>query len=110
VNPVEEIIGGFLTYTLREAKQKGLAVIGMKIFGASHYIHPKLGITPELLIRFALSYGITVAIVGCSTVGEVRTLSDVGRNSKPLSEEEKLRLVQEFKPHARRLAFYRGVL
>jgi len=110
VNPVEEIFGGFLTFTLREAKQKGLAVIGMKILGASHYIHPKQGITPELLIRFALSYGITIAIVGCSTVGEVRTLADVGRHSKPLSEEEKLRLVHEFKPHARRLAFYRGVL
>jgi len=110
VNPVEEIFGGFLTFTLREAKKKGLAVIGMKILGASRYIHPKWRITPELLIRFALSYDITVAIVGCSTVAEVRTLADVGRNSKPLSEEEKLRLIQEFKPYARRLAFYRGVL
>jgi predicted aldo/keto reductase-like oxidoreductase len=110
VNPVEEIFGGFLTSTLSEAKKKGLAVIGMKILGASHYIHPKLGITPELLIRFALSYDITVAIVGCSNVAEVRTLADVGRNSKPLSEEEKLRLIQEFKPYARRLASYRGVL
>jgi predicted aldo/keto reductase-like oxidoreductase len=108
VNPVENIIGGFLTSTLSEAKKKGLAVIGMKILGASHYIHPKRGITPELLIRFALSYDITVAIVGCSNVAEVRTLADVGRNSKPLSEEEKLRLIQKFKPYARRLAFYRG--
>ena len=96
--------------TTAEAKKKGLAVIGMKILGASRYIHPKWRITPELLIRFALSYDITVAIVGCSTVAEVRTLADVGRNSKPLSEEEKLRLIQEFKPYARRLAFYRGVL
>jgi aryl-alcohol dehydrogenase-like predicted oxidoreductase len=110
VNPVENIIGGFLTSTLSEAKKKGLAVIGMKILGASHYIHPKLGITPELLIRFALSYDITVAIVGCSNVAEVRTLADVGRNSKPLSEEEKLGLIQEFKPYARRLASYRGAL
>jgi aryl-alcohol dehydrogenase-like predicted oxidoreductase len=109
VNPVEEIFGGFLTSTLLAAKERGLAVIGMKILGASHYVDPKWGITPELLIRFALSYGITLAIVGCSTVGEVRTLADVGRVGKPLSEGETLRLVQKFEPYARRLAFYRGV-
>lgn len=110
VNPVEEIFGGFLTSTLPAAKERGLAVIGMKILGASHYVHPKWGMTPELLIRFALSYDITVAIVGCSTVGEVKTLADVGRDGKPPSEEEKLQLVQKFEPYARRLAFYRGVL
>jgi len=110
VNPVEEVFGGFLTSTLPAAKEKGLAVIGMKILGASYYVHPQWEATPELLVRFALSYGITVAIVGCSSVGEVRSLADVGRDGKPLSEEEKLRLVQKFKPYARRLAFYRGVL
>lgn len=110
VNPVEEIFGGFLTSTLPAAKERGLAVIGMKILGASHYVHPKWGMTPELLIRFALSYDITVAIVGCSTVGEVKTLADVGRDGKPPSEGEKLQLVQKFEPYARRLAFYRGVL
>jgi len=110
VNPVEEIFGGFLTSTLPAAKERGLAVIGMKILGASHYVHPKLGVTPELLIRFALSYDIPVAIVGCSTVDEVKTLADVGRDGKPPSDEERLQLVQKFEPYARRLAFYRGVL
>ena len=110
VNPVEEIFRGFLTSTLPAAKERGLAVIGMKILGASHYVHPKLGVTPELLIRFALSYDIPVAIVGCSTVDEVKTLADVGRDGKPPSDEERLQLVQKFEPYARRLAFYRGVL
>jgi aryl-alcohol dehydrogenase-like predicted oxidoreductase len=110
VNPVEESLGGFLTSTLPEAKRKGIGIIGMKVLGASHYVHSKLGITPEILIRYALSQDITVAIVGCSTVGEVRTLADAGRQVDKLSEQERSHLMQAFEPHSRRLAFYRGVV
>ncbi len=109
VNPVEELLGGFLTSTLPAAKAKGIAIIGMKVLGASHYIDAELGITPELLIRYAFSHDITVAIVGCSTAGEVKTLADIGRDLKPLSEREKLHLMEKFRPRVRQLAFYRGV-
>ncbi|MBU0769148.1 MAG: aldo/keto reductase [Proteobacteria bacterium] len=110
VNPVEEILGGFLTSTLPVANTKGIAVIGMKVLGASHYIHKKYGITPELLIQYALSQNISMAIVGCSTPAEVKTLSDSGQDLKPLSSREKSILLQAFKPYAPRLAYYRGVI
>jgi predicted aldo/keto reductase-like oxidoreductase len=110
VNPVEGILGGFLTSTVSAAKAKGIAIIGMKILGASQYVHAESGITPELLIRYALSHDITVAIVGCSTVGEVKTLAHTGRDFKPLSEQERLYLTRTFEPYVKHLAFYRGVL
>ena len=88
VNPVEGAIGGFLDSTLPEAQRKGIAVIGMKVFGAGHYLIPDLDTSPELLIRFALSQNITVAIVGCSTPQEVQTLTYAGRDFKPLSTRE----------------------
>jgi aryl-alcohol dehydrogenase-like predicted oxidoreductase len=110
VNPVEEILGGFLNSTLPAAQEKGIAIIGMKILGASYYLQPKLGITAEVLIRFALSHDITVAIVGCSNAREVETLADMGRSFNPLSQEEKLDLIQRVEPYTRQLAFYRGVL
>lgn len=110
VNPAEEILGGFLTSTLPAAKTKQLAVIAMKILGGSHYIHNEYGITPKVLIRFALSQDISMAIVGCSTPAEVKTLSDSSQDSTLLSSPEKSTLLQTFKPHARRLAFYRGVI
>jgi aryl-alcohol dehydrogenase-like predicted oxidoreductase len=110
VNPVEEILGGFLNTTLPAAHEKGIAVIGMKVLGASYYLQPKLGINAELLIRFALSYDITVAIVGCSNVREVKTLADMGRSIRSLSQEERSDLIQRLEPYTRRLAFYRGVL
>lgn len=109
VNPVEGNMGGFLTDTLPAAQKKGIAIIAMKVLGASHYILPKFDVSPELLIRYALSFDITLPIIGCSTPAEVRTLASLGTNLKPLSNREKKNIETIFKPYAHRLAFYRGV-
>ncbi|MBA4393262.1 MAG: aldo/keto reductase [Desulfobacca sp.] len=110
VNPVEVILGGFLTSTLKAAQEKGVAIVGMKVLGASHYIFPQAEISAELLIRFALSQPITLAVVGCSTPEEVKTLARVGRGFEPLSAEQQQKITDHFLPYARRLAFYRGVI
>ncbi len=110
INPVEAAIGGFMDSALPAAKEKGLAVIAMKVLGASHYISNEGGITPEMLIRFALSQPISVAIVGCSTAAHVETLAETGKRFLPLSHEEQAMLVEAFRPYAERLAFYRGVI
>ncbi len=108
VNPVEEILGGFLTRTLESAHRKHIAVIGMKVLGGKHYIEKNLGITAGLLTRFALSYDITTAIVGCSTPEEVKELADAGRNQTILTAAEKKEILRPFIPQAEKLAFYRG--
>jgi aryl-alcohol dehydrogenase-like predicted oxidoreductase len=110
VNPVESVLGGFLDTTLAAAQEKGIAVIAMKVLGGSHFLSPQAGATAEILIRFALSQPVTVAIVGCSTPEQVRTLAHVGSAFQPLSTEENDRLVESYRPYARRLAFYRGTL
>ncbi len=108
VNPVEEIIGGFLTHTLSAAHKKGIAVIGMKVLGGKRYIAKDLGITAGLLIRFALSCDITLAIVGCGTPEEVRELALAGKEKTRLSNAERKKITEPFLPMARKLAFYRG--
>lgn len=110
VNPVEGVVGGFLDGTLPAAKKRGLAIIGMKVLGSGYYVAHDEGISPELLIRYALSWDIDVAIVGCKTTGEVETLSRVGRQFTPLSRGEMSDVEEFFRPHAGRLAYYRGVL
>ena len=110
VNPVEKILGGFLTDTLPAARKKGVAVIGMKVLGAAHFILARDRITAAALIRYALSFDIDVAIVGCSTPDEVKTLAETGHITKPLAEKDRRYLLSVFKPIARRLAYYRGVL
>ena len=110
VNPVEGILGGFLTETLPATRKKNMAVIGMKVLGAAHYLLPDSRITAATLIRYALSFDIDVAIVGCSTPAEVKSLAETGRVAEPLADKEKDHILSVFKPVARRLAFYRGVI
>ena len=109
-NPVEGILGGFLTETMPAARKKGLAVIGMKVLGAGHYLLPRTRITAEVLIRYALSFDIDLAIVGCATPSEVKTLATAGTMTKPLAENDQRHLLSIFKPIARRLAYYRGAI
>ena len=109
VNPAEAVLGGFLDRVMPAAMDRGLAVIGMKVLGASHYISPQHGVTAELLLRFALSRQISTAIVGCSSPAEVAGLAETGRRFQPLSDGEEKMLLEVFRPHARRLAYYRGV-
>jgi aryl-alcohol dehydrogenase-like predicted oxidoreductase len=108
VNPVEGVIGGFLDATVPAARERGLAVIGMKVLGAGNYLAPSGGVTAELLIRYALSQPVTLVIVGCSQPLEVLTLASLGRDFTPLSEEGQRMLEERFAPHASDLAFYRG--
>ncbi|PKL62401.1 MAG: aldo/keto reductase [Methanomicrobiales archaeon HGW-Methanomicrobiales-2] len=107
VNPVEGVIGGFLSSTLPVAREQGLAVIGMKVLGGSNYLVPDAGVTPEALVRYALAQDISVAIVGCSTPAEVQALAAAGR-SGPMPDDEAAALVEAFRPYARELAYYRG--
>ena len=109
VNPAEAVLGGFLDRVNAAAKDRGLAVIGMKTLGASHYISSENGVTAKLLLRFALSRDISTAIVGCKSPAECRALARAGREFEPLTPEAEEGLVELFRPHARRLAFYRGV-
>jgi aryl-alcohol dehydrogenase-like predicted oxidoreductase len=110
INPVEAVLGGFMDDTLQAAKEKGLAVIAMKVLGASYYLSPEAGVTAQSLIRFALSQPVSLAIVGCSSPEEVKTLADAGRDFHPMAEEEQRQLMDLFQPHAGRLAYYRGVI
>jgi aryl-alcohol dehydrogenase-like predicted oxidoreductase len=110
VNPIEGILGGFLDGTLPAAEEKGIAIIGMKVLGAGNYLAPKAGITAELLIRYALSWPVTLVIVGCSSPLEVLTLASLGRDFVPLPPEGCRVMEERFAPYARDLAYYRGVV
>ncbi len=107
VNPVEKIVGGFLDTVIPAARKHGIAVIGMKVLGASHYLDSKEGVSADRLIRFALGEDIDVAIVGCSSPEEVRVLAESGR-AESLSVAEREQVLERFRPQADRLAFYRG--
>jgi aryl-alcohol dehydrogenase-like predicted oxidoreductase len=110
VNPVEAVIGGFLDQVIPAARERGIGVIGMKTLGAGNFIFPDAGVRPEDLLRFALAQDVDLIIVGCSTPAEAQQLARADRELPEMGEEEQARLVDMFRPYAKRLAFYRGTV
>jgi len=109
VNPVEAVLGGFSDTVIPAARERGIGVIGMKTLGARNFIFPDAGILPSTLVRFALAQDTDLVIVGCSSPAEAWALSAAERDG-PLDDGEQARVIETFRPYARRLAFYRGVL
>lgn len=106
-NPAETLVGGFSDLVLQEARQKGMAVIGMKCLGGGQYVQPRKGVTAQKLLRYALNNGPDLIIAGCSSPQEVQELVSAGQ-SEPLEDSESAELEAAFEPNASRLAFYRG--
>ncbi len=108
VNVAEAALPGFLDRVAPEARARGMAVAGMKVFGGGHFIFPQGHVTPELLLRFALSQPVDVCLAGCAIPDHVRTATRVARGFSPMSPEAQEELLAAFRPHADKLAFYRA--
>lgn len=80
-----------------KAQKKGVAVIGMKVFGAGRVL-PKLPL--DLLLRFALSQPVSTVIIGFATPQEVMQVAHLARHFSPLSEEEKSHILHLAQPYA----------
>ncbi|MDD1708677.1 MAG: aldo/keto reductase [Methanoregulaceae archaeon] len=108
VSPVETALGGFSDEVIPAARERGIGVIAMKVMGGGSYISPESGLSPESLIRYALSQDVDLVIAGCSTPEEARLFARLGREHTPMEEEEQLLLVETLRPYADLLAYYRG--
>ena len=110
VSPIETVLGGFTDRVIPAAREQGIGVIGMKVLGGGSYLSPESGLSPDSLLRYALSQDVDLVIAGCSTPKEAHLLASVGREPLPMEEEEQSRLVELFRPYAKLLAYYRGAL
>jgi predicted aldo/keto reductase-like oxidoreductase len=88
VNPVEGILGGFMTETLPAAKNKGMAVIAMKVLGGGHYLVPEQNLAAPIYLRYALSQPVDVVIGGCSTSADVEELAQAAQSFVPMCPYE----------------------
>lgn len=106
INPAEGVIGGFLDRVIPEARSRGMAVVGMKVYGQGVLLAS--GFSTSELLRYALSQGADTVIVGCSTVAEVEENVRIAE-SPPMDEGEQQALLAKVRPQASKLAYYRGV-
>jgi aryl-alcohol dehydrogenase-like predicted oxidoreductase len=105
VNPAEPRDRSFLPLA-REALDRGLGVVGMKVLARG--LVSQLELAPiRDYVHYALSQPVSLVVIGCDTPEHVRELAAAAREFQPMTEEDRQRLEEAVIPFARGLMYYK---
>ncbi len=105
VNPAEPHAASFLPLA-REAMDKGLGVIGMKVLARG--LVTQLNIAPiKDFVHYALSQPVSLVVIGCDSPEHVQELAQAAREFQPMSEVDQRRLEKAVAPFAKGLMYYK---
>jgi len=107
VNPAECHYRPFLDEILPKVQQKGIAILGMKVFSRGFCVKIYGTELIEKCLRFALAQPISAAVIGCDNVQQLEMNVRIARSFQPLTKTEQEILVQRVKYYARELTYYR---
>jgi len=93
VSVLDHFIYSFAEEFLPVAAQKGVGVVGMKIFG-----YKKLAHVADRALRYALALPLTTVIAGCSTMAELEADLVVAESFSPMTGQERLEFFREMLP------------
>lgn len=105
VNPAEPRSRSFLPLA-REALDRGLGVIGMKVLARG--LVGQLDLAPVRdYVHYALSQPVSLVVIGCDTPEHVRELAAAVQEFQPLPKQVQERLEEAVTPFARGLMYYK---
>jgi aryl-alcohol dehydrogenase-like predicted oxidoreductase len=107
VNAAEPAYKSFLTEVIPLAKNKGMGIIGMKVYFRGLAAQLPWFETMEPFFRFALSQPITTAVIGCDDLEQVEENVKIAGSFSPLTEKETQELIRNVSPYARELMYYK---
>lgn len=107
VNPAEPQYKSFLSSVLPRAIEKGMGVIAMKVYMRGLAARIPWFSSMDPFFRFALSYPITTAVIGCDNLGQLEANVKTASSFVPMDSEENDSLVSAVKPYARQLMHYK---
>lgn len=93
VSVLDHFIYSFAEEFLPVAAQKGVGVVGMKIFG-----YRELAKVAERALRYSLALPLTTVIAGCSTMAELEADLAVAESFEPMTGPERLEFFREMLP------------
>jgi aryl-alcohol dehydrogenase-like predicted oxidoreductase len=96
VSVLDHFVYSFAEEFLPVAAQKGVGVVGMKIFG-----YKKLAPVADRALRYALALPLTTVIAGCSTLAELEADLAVAEAFTPMTGPERLAFFREMLPLVR---------
>jgi len=102
VNPAEPFYKCFLDEVVPVASAKDTAIVGMKVYMKNLFQAPK-----RLLLSYALTQPISLAVVGCDNVEQLNENAEAASGFQPLKYKEVQRFTQMVEPYARQLQYYK---
>ena len=107
INPAEPAAEAFAHRVVPEAVRRGMGVIAMKIFCRGLLFQGDFGLREQELFDYALSQTVSLAIVGCDDVAQVKRNAAAARAFAPMSEARQRELEARVRESAERLLYYR---
>ena len=105
VNPAEPHSQSFLPLA-REALDKGLGVIGMKVLARG--LVTQLNLAPVRdYVHYALSQPVSLVVIGCDSPEHVKELAQAAREFQPMPQEVQHRVEEAVVPFAKGLMYYK---
>jgi len=107
VNPAEPAHKSYLSEVIPAAKQKGMGIIGMKVYFRGFADKLPWFETMEPFFRFALSQPITTAVIGCDDLEQLEANVKSAESFSPMTEKETQELIGRVSPFSRELMYYK---
>jgi len=107
VNPAEPVYKSFLDEVIPLAHEKGMGIVGMKVYFRGLAGRLPWFKTMEPFFRFALTQPITNVVIGCDDREQLEENVKFAITFNPMTEEEMQEFVNAVSPYARSLMYYK---
>jgi aryl-alcohol dehydrogenase-like predicted oxidoreductase len=107
VNPAEPHYKSFLEEVVPFAKQKGMGIIGMKVYFRGFAAKIPWYQSMEPFLHFALSQPVSTVVIGCDSILQLEENVLFAVKFTPMSNAEMSDLIGKVKPFSRQLMYYK---
>jgi len=107
VNPAEPHYRSFLDEVVPLAKQKGMGIIGMKVYFRGFAAKIPWYQSMEPFLRFALSQPVSTVVIGCDNILQLEENVLFARKFTPMPDAEMSDLIGKVKQFSRQLMYYK---
>jgi aryl-alcohol dehydrogenase-like predicted oxidoreductase len=107
VNPAEPHYKSFLDEVVPLAKQKGMGIIGMKVYFRGFAAKIPWFQSMEPFLHFALSQPVSTVVIGCDSVQQLEENVEFAIKFSPMPGAKMRDLIGKVKPFSRQLMYYK---
>lgn len=107
VNPAEPAHKNFIDIVMPFAVDKGMGVVGMKVYfrGLASKVPEFESMEPYF--RFAISQPVSTVVIGCDNTQELEENVNFAKTYQAMSEVEMKNLMERTSPYAKKLMYYK---